>query len=220
MKYEIQCQPSYSLLEVQLDPGGQVVAEAGAMAWMSSKINTKTSARGGVLSGLKRAVLSGESFFQNTYEAEGGPGIVGLAPGRPGDIVPCEMSGDELFLEKGAYLASAPDVHCDAKFQGLKGLFSEGFFVLRVTGHGMLFFNAYGDVEELDVNGSYVVDNGYAVAWQPTLEYKLTKARKAALGFNDSALHWDLVNTQKKRVVAHLAGGRRRTIYEDGKFTI
>jgi aminopeptidase len=38
------------------------------------------------------------------------------------------------------------------------------------------------------------------------------------LGFNDSALHWDLVNTQKKRVTAHLKGGRKTTIYENGKF--
>lgn len=47
----------------------------------------------------------------------------------------------------------------------------------------------------------------------------LTRQKKAQLGFNDSALHWDLVNTQKKRVVAHLAGGQRQTIYENGCFT-
>jgi len=47
---------------------------------------------------------------------------------------------------------------------------------------------------------------------------RLTKARKAQLGFNDSALHWDLVNTEKKRVVAHLTGGQRITIYENGVF--
>jgi aminopeptidase len=48
---------------------------------------------------------------------------------------------------------------------------------------------------------------------------ELTKARKRKLGFNDSALHWDLVNTEKKRVVAHLNSGRRITIYENGRFT-
>ncbi len=48
---------------------------------------------------------------------------------------------------------------------------------------------------------------------------ELTKARKRKLGFNDSALHWDLVNTEKKRVVAHLKSGRRITIYENGRFT-
>ncbi|MGD9308046.1 MAG: aminopeptidase [Desulfosarcina sp.] len=47
----------------------------------------------------------------------------------------------------------------------------------------------------------------------------LDKKIKARLGFNDSALHWDLVNTEKKRVVAHLANGRRTTIYENGRFT-
>ncbi|MCB2145845.1 MAG: aminopeptidase [Deltaproteobacteria bacterium] len=47
----------------------------------------------------------------------------------------------------------------------------------------------------------------------------LTKEKKTRLGFNDSALHWDLVNTEKKRVVAHLIDGRRTTIYENGCFT-
>ena len=177
MQYEILCQPSYSLLEVQLDPGEQVVAEAGAMSWMSSNIKTTTSSRGGVMAGLKRAVLSGESFFQNTYEAEGIAGEIGLAPGTAGDIVSYDLNG-ELFLERGAYLASTTDVHCDSKFQGLKGLFSEGIFALRVTGSGTLFFTAYGDVEEVQVNGSYVVDNGYVVAWEPGLEYTVTRARK------------------------------------------
>ncbi len=47
----------------------------------------------------------------------------------------------------------------------------------------------------------------------------LTKEKKTRLGFNDSALHWDLVNTEKKRVVAHLADGSRTTIYENGCFS-
>lgn len=46
----------------------------------------------------------------------------------------------------------------------------------------------------------------------------LTAAAKTELGFNDSALHWDLVNTEKKRVTAHLPGGRRVTLYENGRF--
>ena len=48
---------------------------------------------------------------------------------------------------------------------------------------------------------------------------ELTKERKKKLGFNDSALHWDLINIEKKRVVAHLVSGKKITIYEGGKFT-
>jgi aminopeptidase len=49
---------------------------------------------------------------------------------------------------------------------------------------------------------------------------KLTKRLKKRLGFNDSALHWDLVNTEKKQVTAHLKGGKTRVIYENGTFAI
>ena len=48
---------------------------------------------------------------------------------------------------------------------------------------------------------------------------ELTKEKKKKLGFNDSALHWDLINTENKRVVAHLASGKKITIYEKGQFT-
>ena len=49
---------------------------------------------------------------------------------------------------------------------------------------------------------------------------KLTKDKKKKLGFNDSALHWDLVNTEDKRVTAHLSGGKKMVIYEKGMFAI
>jgi uncharacterized protein (TIGR00266 family) len=188
MRYDVLCAPSYSLLEVQLEPGEKVVAEAGAMAWMSDTIRTETSTRGGLFSGLKRALLSGESFFQNTYRAEGARGVVGLAPGSPGDIVAHSLRG-ELILEKGAYLASEEGVHCDSKWQGLKGLFNEGLFALRVTGSGLLFFNAYGKIQEVQVDGGYVVDNGYAVAWEPSLRFHLTRARRIrSFLFSDQVL--------------------------------
>lgn len=47
---------------------------------------------------------------------------------------------------------------------------------------------------------------------------QLTKAQKVRLGFNDSALHWDLVNTEPKTVTAHLKNGKSLVIYEDGMF--
>ncbi len=46
----------------------------------------------------------------------------------------------------------------------------------------------------------------------------LTKKKKAELGFNDSALHWDFVNTEKKRVTAYLTSGERIIIYDNGIF--
>ena len=176
MDYTIDSRPSYSLLEVTLAPGEELVTEAGAMAWMDSNMEVETSTRGGFMSGVKRAIGGGESFFQNTYTAQGAPGVVGLAPGQPGDIFSYEMDGGELLLERGAYLASTTGIETNADFQGLRGLFNEGLFILRVSGSGLLFFNAYGDIQEIEVDGSYVVDNGHAVAWEPSLDYRLTRA--------------------------------------------
>jgi aminopeptidase len=48
---------------------------------------------------------------------------------------------------------------------------------------------------------------------------KLNLSLKQKLGFNESALHWDLVNTEKKRVTAHLKSGEALVIYENGRFT-
>jgi aminopeptidase len=47
---------------------------------------------------------------------------------------------------------------------------------------------------------------------------ELTDKEKKRLGFNDSALHWDLVNTEKKTVTAFLKNGTKTLIYENGMF--
>lgn len=49
---------------------------------------------------------------------------------------------------------------------------------------------------------------------------ELTKEKKKELGFNDSALHWDLVNTEQKQVTAFLKSGKRKVIYEKGMFAM
>lgn len=49
---------------------------------------------------------------------------------------------------------------------------------------------------------------------------RLDAELKAELGFNDSALHWDLVNTEDKTVTATLAGGGKKVIYQSGEFDL
>ena len=189
MEYTIEARPTYTYLELTLSPGESVVAEAGSMAWMSPGLSIHTSTRGGIMAGLTRTALTGEGFFQNTYEARNESGFLGLTPAQPGDIVAYQMAGRELLLEKGAYLASHPDVKLSSNFQGLKGLFNEGMFVLRATGNGLLFFNAYGDIEKIELDGEYIIDNGLAVAWDANLSYRITRARSlGSFMFSDRLL--------------------------------
>lgn len=182
MQYEIQCEGSFPVLEVTLGAGDNLVSEAGAMAWMDTSVDCKTAARGGIGASLKRGLLGGESFFQNTYSSSSG-GKVALVPGQPGDIRVTEMEGQKLMLERGAYLASGPNVQIDSNFKGLKGLFGEGMFVLQATGTGPMFWNGYGDIHEVQVEGDYIVDNGYAVAWDSSLDYSVERSSKKIRSF-------------------------------------
>lgn len=59
----------------------------------------------------------------------------------------------------------------------------------------------------------------YAETYSPGAG-QLTESLKSSLGFNDSALHWDLVNIEPKVVTAKLSTGQRKTLYEDGIFTL
>ena len=80
-------------------------------------------------------------------------------------------------------MASTPGIECNSKFEGLKGFFSNGLFILRCTGTGVLFFHAYGDIQEVEVDGEYLIDNGFAVAWEPSLEWEMTRARRKIRSF-------------------------------------
>ena len=69
MKYRILSKPSYSLLELQLE-NEEVIAETGAMVYMKN-VELKTEMKGGLLGGLKRTLLGGESFFINRFYSKG-----------------------------------------------------------------------------------------------------------------------------------------------------
>ena len=184
MNFTIIAEGSYPALEVSLETGDRLVSEAGAMAWMDTHVEIKTAARGGIGASLKRAVLGGASFFQNEYTCPKGAGKLVLAPGQPGAITEFVMGGGrELLVEAGSYLCSHPDVVIDTKFQGFKGILSSGLFVIKATGTGSLYLSAYGDLHEVDVNGEYVVDNGYAVAWDAGLSYKVTNTGRTIRSF-------------------------------------
>src|SRR5438552_463797 len=134
MKFEVRYGPAYALGVVSLDQGEQVQATTGAMVSMSDSITMETSARGGIMAGLRRSVLGGESFFINTFTA-GAPGEITVAPSLPGDMAPVVLTGQTVFVHSGAFLAASKDVEVDTKWGGAKTFFSgEGLFLLRCSG--------------------------------------------------------------------------------------
>jgi uncharacterized protein (TIGR00266 family) len=173
MQYKIMYQPSYSLLELQLDPSESILAESDAMVSMSPNIQMETGAKGGLFGALKRAV-GGESIFQNTFTAQNGTGIITLAPTMVGDIAAREMRGESLFVQSGSFLASSPSIDLDTKWGGARTFFSsEGLFVLKATGMGMLFLSSYGAIHAVTLapGEQLVMDTGHMVAFDATMGY-------------------------------------------------
>jgi uncharacterized protein (TIGR00266 family) len=178
MRTEIRFSPSFAMATIHLDMGESVKSEAGAMLAMSPSIEISTSTQGGMLKGLRRSVLGGESFFMNTFSATGPDAHVIVAPALPGDIITWRLTGNTVYLQSGSYLASPGTIDIDSKWGGAKTFFSkEGLFMLKCQGTGDLIVSSYGAVHAVDLAAgqSYTVDTGHMVGWEEGVSYNVKK---------------------------------------------
>jgi uncharacterized protein (TIGR00266 family) len=193
-RHEISHGPSFAMLRLDLVPGQTVVSEAGAMVARHRQVAMEVKLNAGkspgffatlkaLLVALLRRWIGGETFFVNHFSTPA-PGSVWLAPTMSGNIVYRPLRGETLVLSTGAYLAHSGDVDLKLKFGGLRGLLSkEGAFFLTLSGHGELWFTSYGGIETIDVNGSYIVDNGHLVGYEGDLTFDIRTAGGGLLGF-------------------------------------
>ena len=180
MDVEILQQPDSAIAKVSLGGNESIYAQAGAMVAMSADLRVSTTLRrgnkgGGILGGIKR-VIAGESLFLSEFAASPQGGEIYLAPNLLGDLVAYEFSGQSLVVQAGSYVASGPGVNIDIGFQGLKSLFSgESIFWLELSGRGLALINSFGGIYAIDVAGEYIVDTGHIVAFERSLDFKITK---------------------------------------------
>jgi uncharacterized protein (TIGR00266 family) len=192
--HEITHGPAFAMLRVDLAPGQVVVAEAGAMVarhqgvGMEVKLNASRSAGffglvQAFIIAIIRRIVGGETFFVNHFSAPRG-GSVWLAPTMSGQVFHRRLQGEVLTLSTGAFLASSGNVDLTLKFGGLRAIFArEGAFFLEARGNGDLWFTSYGGIEAIDVQGSYLVDNGHLVGFEGGLSFDIRSAGGGAMGF-------------------------------------
>ena len=193
MRHSIKHGNAMGVLEVHLDAGESIVAEAGAMVAKDRAIDLEvalTAERSpGFLAVMKafffallRKVVGGETFIMNHFTALA-PGRLVLAPTFAGSIERRELAGGSIILRAGAYLASTGDVHMALRWGGLRALFArEGLFFLEMSGTGSVWFSSYGAVEVLECAGSLVVDNGHILAFDPQLDFSIRAPGGGLLG--------------------------------------
>jgi uncharacterized protein (TIGR00266 family) len=176
VQVDIRDRPSFANMLVQMQPGDRIIAEAGAMASRSASISMSTRWSGGVFRAILKRIFGSESLFVNEFTAES-PGQLVLTQPYPGDIVCLELTGNTMFLQPGAFIACEPGVSMGLGWAGIRSFIArEGAFRLKVTGHGRVWFGAYGAIFTKEVLGEYVVDSGHLVAYEPTVGIRVALA--------------------------------------------
>lgn len=180
------------IVEIELDPGETVIAEAGAMNYMEDGITYEARMGDGtepdagfvgkLFSAGKRA-LTGESLFMTHFTNQaGGKRKVAFASPYPGKIVPLELAqfGGRLTCEKDAFLCAALGTKVSIAFHKKLGagfFGGEGFILQRLEGDGRAFLHAGGTIVRKELNGQTLrVDTGCLVAFTDGIDYDIQRA--------------------------------------------
>ena len=181
-------------VEIELDPGESVIAEAGAMMYKESTVTMdailgdgSSGGKGGFFDkvlGAGKRVLAGESLFMTVFTQNGsGKAKVAFGAPYPGNIIPVDLSrmGQTLICQKDSFLCAAKGVSIGIYFQKkiLTGLFGgEGFIMQKLAGDGMAFLHAGGTIIERQLQAGEVlhVDTGCIVAFEPSVRFEIQQA--------------------------------------------
>ena len=180
------------IVEIELDLGETVVAEAGAMNYMDDGIDFEarmgdgSQVRGGFMDQIMRAglrAISGESLFMTHFSNNAAaPRRVAFAAPYPGKILPMDLQAlrGELICQKDAFLAAAYGTSVDVVLNKRigAGLFGgEGFILQRLRGDGRAFIHVGGTVVKKDlVDETLIVDTGCIAAFTNSLDYNIQQS--------------------------------------------
>lgn len=179
---------SIQIVEVELDPGETVIAEAGAMLFMEEGIQFETKMGDGsnpgqglfdkLLSAGSR-LLTGESLFMTHFSNRGHKKAkVAFSAPYPGTIIPVDLAtsrNNELIVQKDGFLCAAFGTKLSIVFNrkigaGLVG--GEGFILQKIQGDGKAFVHAGGTVIERTLNNETLrVDTGCVVAFESQVDF-------------------------------------------------
>jgi len=177
------------IVEVELDPGETVIAEAGAMNYMEDGIAFETKMGDGsdpeqgmfgkLFSAGKRA-LTGESIFMTHFTHEGsGKARVAFAAPYPGKVIPVHLEelGGAFICQKDSFLCAALGTKVSITLNRKlgSGFFGgEGFILQKLEGDGVAFVHAGGTVVEKTLNNeSLRVDTGCIVGFSEGISYDI-----------------------------------------------
>ena len=194
MNYRLSNEGAFPLDLINLNANEENRIESGSMVYHNGKVSLEgkmnsngSGGIGGLLKAAARSVVSGEGFFITTAKGTADNALVAIAPGSIGQIKELKVGESKWCINDGAFLACDSSVTYNMKKQSVgRAIFggTGGFFVMETAGEGTMLVNGFGDIIEVDLDGSspFVVDNFHVVAWESTLAYNI-KAASGMFGF-------------------------------------
>lgn len=180
------------LVEIELDPGETVIAEAGAMIYMQDGISFNSKMGDGsdpdqglmgMLFSAGKRMVSGNSVFMGHFTNEGsGKRSVSFGAPYPGKIIPIELAevGGTITCQKDSFLCAAMGTKVDIAFQKRLGagfFGGEGFILQHLSGNGRAFLHACGTIITRKLEGeTLLVEAGSLVAFTEGIDYDIQRA--------------------------------------------
>jgi uncharacterized protein (TIGR00266 family) len=165
-------------LQIDLRQGEEIYAEAGTMLFMGPGIDLQARMQGGLVKGLMRKFLAGETMFMSVFRCQAASGRLALANPIAGKIFPVQLNGNTVLAERNAYLAAIGNVDLSIAFTKKfgAGLFGgEGFILQKISGQGLLFLHAGGNMLDFDLapGEQLRVDTGCIVSFDESVSYDI-----------------------------------------------
>lgn len=183
MKYMIESNMQFPLVEIALEAGESAYIQQGSMVYHTPSVtlNTRLNGRGSgfakFMGAIGRAMTSGESMFVTQAVSKSDDGKLALAPSMPGQVIALELGDKQYRLNDGAFLALDGSAQYKMERQSVgRALFSGqgGLFVMTTEGEGTLLANAFGSIKKLELNNDTItIDNAHVVAWSRDLDYDI-----------------------------------------------
>src|SRR6185295_2463270 len=163
---------------VTLAAGDEIRAEAGAMTFMTEGIEMDARMHGGLIAGLKRKLLAGESLFLTFFRSSVPGARVAFSGPYPGKILRMPLQNSALLCQRDSFLCAAGAIDINVEFTKRLGagfFGGEGFILQRLEGTGECFIHSGGTIVPLELKaGEKVrVDTGCLVAFEPTVDYDI-----------------------------------------------
>jgi uncharacterized protein (TIGR00266 family) len=163
-----------------LGVGDVVRAEAGAFMYMTEGVGMDAKMEGGLLGGLKRKLLAGESLFITYFRGATAGAKVAFAGPYPGKIIHMTLSGQPVLCQRDAFLCAVGQIDLSIAFTKRLGagfFGGEGFILQKMEGTGELFIHSGGTIMpfELTPGQKLRVDTGCLVAFDASVDYDIER---------------------------------------------